>query len=117
LLFLENPRMLSLVSLDHTRLHLLAAKGFTNRFVQSLEPRINVTLRVCPRSYGGDSKYDVVDQSAEPFTNTVIVELMDLAVEDLERSHQLLSQLSGVASLADNQKTVAGIKANDDLQE
>ena len=74
-----------------------------------------MTLSDCPLSYYGASKYDVVDQSAKPFTSTLIVELMDLAVEDLERSHQLLSQLLGVASIADKQKKVAGIKANQAL--
>ena len=51
MVFIDNPTMLNLDPPDHTRLRKLAAQGFTNRTIQSLEPRIEEIVGACLDSY------------------------------------------------------------------
>ena len=114
--FIDNPTMLNLDPPDHTRLRKLAAKGFTSRFIQSLEPRIEEIVATCLDSYDGSGSFDAVDQLARPLPGIVIAELLGVPTEDLAFFQELSTRILGLSALNDEARMESGVEANDELR-
>ncbi len=74
--------MLSLDPPDHTRLRKLVSRGFLYKFIQSLEPRIQVIVDGCFDKVGREPGFDVIDCLAKPLPVIVIAEMMGLPDSD-----------------------------------
>ena len=78
----ENPSMLSLDPPDHTRIRKLATYAFTQKYIASLEPRIEEVVDRCLASVDNQQTFDVVDALAKPLPAIVIAEMMGLPETD-----------------------------------
>lgn len=92
---IENPSMLSLDPPDHTRLRRLATHGFTFRYIQSLEPRIQQIMDRCLARAGNANVIDVVETIAKPLPAIVIAEMMGLPDSDHEQFQAWSEDLIG----------------------
>ena len=91
---IDNPSMLNQDPPAHTRLRRLASAGFTHRFVQSLEPRIQ---RICDgllKAIGGEA--DLIESLAKPLPAIVIAEMLGVPVEDYGRVHRWSADLLAI---------------------
>jgi cytochrome P450 len=91
--FIDNPPMLNQDPPNHTRLRKLASAGFTSRYIQSLEPRIESFVNQLLDKIGSHGQFDVIASLAEPLPAMVIAEMMGVPDSDRHRfipwSHDL----------------------------
>ena len=113
---LDSPAMLSLDPPDHTRLRKLSARGFIQRHIQSLEPKIHSLVNECLARIDGDST-DIVDILAKPLPAIVIAELLGLPEEDREQFQTWSNDLLGLTQLEDKTAMSKGITASTHLLE
>jgi len=114
--FLDSPTMLNLDPPDHTRLRKLVTKGFVQKTILALEPRIEFIIKNCLDSYDAASgQFDVMQQLAQPLPVIVIAELLGLPKKDLKRFQELSEDLLGLTALGNDELMDAGAIANAEL--
>ncbi len=78
----ENPSMLNLDPPDHSRIRRLATHAFMQKYIASLEPRIDHVVTSCLDRVGNQRSFDVIDVLAKPLPAIVIAEMMGLPESD-----------------------------------
>ncbi len=92
---IDNPSMLNQDPPDHTRLRRLVNEGFTHKFVQSLEPRIEA---ICTKLLDdvGSREFDVVQALAKPLPAIVIAEMLGVPERDYEQFQRCSADLLAI---------------------
>ncbi len=113
---LDSPAMISLDPPDHTRLRKLTARGFIQRHIHALEPKIHSLVNECLARIDGDS-IDIVDILAKPLPAIVIAELLGLPEEDRQQFQGWSNDLLGMTQIEDKTAMSKGITASTQLLE
>lgn len=98
---IDYPSMLNMDAPDHTRLRKLASQGFTNRFVQSLAPKVEAIVSEQLSVVEGKAAFDVMDVVAKPLPAIVIAEMLGVPPEDRHRFEAWSSDLLGYTEILD----------------
>lgn len=98
---IDYPSMLNLDAPDHTRLRKLASQGFTNRFVQSLAPKVEAIVNEQLSAVEGKATFDVMEVVAKPLPAIVIAEMLGVPTEDRHRFEAWSSDLLGYTEMLD----------------
>lgn len=108
---IDHPNMVNLDPPDHTRLRKLAASGFTNRFVQSLRPKIEQIANELLAEVEGKDEFDIVDSLAKPLPAIVIAEMLGVPAADRHYFEEWSAALIGYTEILNPdsiQKAVQG---------
>ena len=92
---IDYPNMVNLDAPDHTRIRKLSAKSFTNRFVQSLTPKIDGIVTDLLNQVDNASGFDVMDVLAKPLPAIVIAEMLGVPVKDRHLFEKWSAELLG----------------------
>lgn len=98
--FLDNPPLLNQDPPNHTRLRKLVSEGFSNRFIQSLAPTIEVFVDELFDAIGNRERFDVVKSLAEPLPALVIAEMMGVPPADRGQFPKWSHDLTGATVIA-----------------
>lgn len=98
---IDYPSMLNMDAPDHTRLRKLTSQGFTNRFVQSLSPKVEAIVDEQLSAVEGDTSFDVMDVVARPLPAIVIAEMLGVSPEDRHLFEAWSSDLLGYTEMLD----------------
>ena len=98
---IDYPSMLNLDAPDHTRLRKLASQGFTNRFVQSLAPKVEAIVDAQLAAAEGKTTFDVMDVVAKPLPAIVIAEMLGVPTQDRHLFEAWSSELLGYTEMLD----------------
>ncbi len=79
---IDLPSMLNLDAPDHTRLRKLVSRSFTNRFVQSLSPKIESIVTSLLDDIPDHTHFDFMDALAKPLPAIVIAEMLGVPAEE-----------------------------------
>lgn len=109
---LETPHMLNMDAPEHTRLRRLVSQSFTNRFVQSLAPKIDALAEDLLKTTDNENVFDVVDVLAKPLPAIVIAEMLGVPVEERHLFEKWSADLLGYTELMDPGKMQAAIEAD-----
>ena len=82
---LDHPSLINIDAPDHTRLRRLSAKGFTNRYVQSLAPDIEQIVTELLDPLANQAEFDALDTLARPLPAIVIAEMLGVPREERHR--------------------------------
>ena len=82
---LDHPSLINIDAPDHTRLRRLSAKGFTNRYVQSLAPDIEQIVTELLDPLANQAEFDALDALARPLPAIVIAEMLGVPREERHR--------------------------------
>ncbi|MFT7684823.1 MAG: pimeloyl-[acyl-carrier protein] synthase [Candidatus Azotimanducaceae bacterium] len=114
---LDNPTMLNIDPPDHSRLRKLAAKGFVNKYIQSLEPTIESLVDDLLDSIPKDSEsFDVMDILAKPLPAIVIAEMMGVPVDDRHLFEDWSEALLGVSEISNPDAIHKAAEANGEMR-
>ena len=98
----ENPSILKLDPPDHSRIRKLVSYGFTNRYIKSLETKIDETIDQCLDFTHNQDQFDLMGVLAKPLPAIVIAKMMGLPDSDLNQfqtwSENLLQEVGGIGS-------------------
>ena len=97
----DYPTMLHTDQPDHTRLRKLSAQGFTNRFVQSLAPKIDQIVTDLLAAAGNEPAIDVMEVLAKPLPAIVIAEMLGVPVSDRHLFEAWSTRLLGYTEVFD----------------
>lgn len=98
---IDYPSMLNMDAPDHTRLRKLASQGFTNRFVQSLAPKVETIVDEQLSAVAGQTSFDVMDVVAKPLPAIVIAEMLGVPAADRHLFEVWSSDLLGYTEMLD----------------
>lgn len=114
--FLDNPSLLNINPPDHTRLRKLVVKGFVQKQMLSLEPRIKSIVNRCLDSVDPvTGRFDIVTQLAKPLPAVVIAELLGLPETDLPQFQAMSEGLLGITAIGNDEQMMEGVLANEKL--
>ena len=104
----ENPSILKLDPPDHSRIRKLVSYGFTNRYIKSLETKIDETIDQCLDFTHNQDQFDLMGVLAKPLPAIVIAKMMGLPDSDLNQfqtwSENLLQEVGGIGSSVKKRK-------------
>ncbi len=112
---LDSPSMIVLDPPDHTRLRRLVSQGFTNRYVQTLAPRIERIVAQCLAGLDGEGEVDIVEHLARPLPAIVIAEMLGLPEADREQFRVWAQQMLGITAVGEPQLIEQATIANEEL--
>lgn len=98
--FVDNPPLLNQDPPNHTRLRKLASAGFTNRYIQSLEPVITRIVNQLLDEVAMYTRFDVIEALAEPLPALVIAEMMGVPPDEREYFQQWSHDLTGATIIS-----------------
>jgi unspecific monooxygenase len=98
---IDYPSMLNLDAPSHTRLRKLTSKSFTNRFVQSLSPKIEQIVKGLLVTVEGHSSFDLMEVIAKPLPAIVIAEMLGVPSEERHLFEAWSSDLLGYTEILD----------------
>ncbi len=98
---LDNPSMIVLDPPDHTRLRRLVSQGFTNRYVQTLAPRIERIVNECLAGLEDEGEVDIVEQLARPLPAIVIAEMLGLPEVDRQQFRAWAHRMLGITAVGE----------------
>jgi cytochrome P450 len=113
---LDNPSMVTLDAPDHTRLRKLVSQGFTQRYIRSLEPKIQGIVDECLA--GLDDKagaFDIIQRLARPLPAIVIAEMLGLPESDREQFQAWSNDLLGLTDIDNPKQITKAAAANAEL--
>ena len=113
---LDEPPMLLVDAPDHTRLRRLAAKGFTNRYIQSLAPTIERLVDELLNKITG-SDFDVVQDLAKPLPAIVIAEMLGVPEEERHLFEYWSEELLNILELGEHTQVRRGVTADIEMRE
>lgn len=96
---LDYPNMLVLDGPQHARLRKATARSFTNRFVQSLEPKIDHIVSELLADLDGKDSFDLMHTLARPLPAIVIAEMLGVPVEERHLFEAWSSDLLGYTEI------------------
>lgn len=112
---LDSPSMIVLDPPDHTRLRRLASQGFTNRYVQTLVPRIEGIVQECLAGLDGEGEVDIVEHLARPLPAIVIAEMLGLPEADREQFRAWAHRMLGITAVGEPDLIEDATIANEEL--
>ncbi len=120
---LDSPSMIVLDPPDHTRLRRLVSQGFTNRYVQTLAPRIERIVAQCLDGLEGggeregevEGEVDIVEHLARPLPAIVIAEMLGLPEADREQFRIWAQQMLGITAVGEPELIEQATIANEEL--
>lgn len=98
---IDYPSMLNLDAPDHTRLRKLTSQSFTNRFIQSLSPKIEKIVNELLSDVDGKATFDLMDVVAKPLPAIVIAEMLGVPADEWPRFEKWSSDLIGYSEILD----------------
>ena len=113
---LDEPPMLLVDAPDHTRLRRLAAKGFTNRYIQSLTPTIEHLVDELLDKVPGE-ELDIIEHLAKPLPAIVIAEMLGVPAEERHLFEYWSEELLNILELGDHKQVRRGVKADIEMRE
>jgi len=111
----KNPSMLNLDPPDHSRLRRLVTRGFTSKYIQSLEPRVQEIMDRCLARVSNIHSFDVMEAIAKPLPAIVIAEMMGLPQSDHEQFQAWSEDLVGGTGINSVESAQAAQRANEAL--
>ena len=114
---LDNPSMIVLDPPDHTRLRRLVSQGFTNRYVQTLAPRVERIVKECLAGLEGEGEVDIVEQLARPLPAIVIAEMLGLPEVDREQFRAWAHRMLGITAVGQPELIEEATVASEELVE
>ncbi len=112
---LDSPSMIVLDPPDHTRLRRLVSQGFTNRYVQTLAPRIERIVAQCLDGLEDEGEVDIVERLARPLPAIVIAEMLGLPEADREQFRVWAHQMLGITAVGEPELIEQATIANEEL--
>ncbi len=112
---LDSPSMIVLDPPDHTCLRRLVSQGFTNRYVQTLAPRIEAIVKACLSELDGEGEVDIMASLARPLPAIVIAEMLGLPEADREQFRVWAQQMLGITAVGEPELIEEATVANEEL--
>lgn len=113
---LDDPTLITMDPPDHTRLRKLAARGFIQRHIQALEPKIQHLVDECLGRIDGES-VDIVEALAKPLPAIVIAEMLGLPAQDRDQFQAWSNELLNLTQLGNPAAMERAVDANVQLLE
>ncbi len=98
---LNYPNMLVLDGAEHTRLRKATARSFTNRFVQSLAPKIRRIASHLLSTVAGERSFDLMHVVAKPLPAIVIAEMLGVPTDERHLFEDWSADLLGYTEILD----------------
>lgn len=102
MLFVDPP--------DHTRLRRLVRDGFSNRAMESLEPRIVQIAEDLVDRIAGEKEFDLISEFALPLPVTVIAEMLGVPMADQDRFRSWTQAILGRDVDSEEEIMLAGME-------
>lgn len=96
---MDLPSMLNMDAPDHTRLRKLVSQSFTNRFVQSLSPKIEHIVDELLQDVDSSATFDFMESIAKPLPAIVIAEMLGVPAEERHLFEQWSADLIGYTEI------------------